>query len=108
MTEQAYDAMQDMTRALGAELQQTFRAAGVDATVVVAGSIFRLFFLKEPPQNYRQAALDCGDRHRWYSFWMLNHGIATRQGGCLSLPMTQEHTSRLLDETRSALREWPF
>ncbi len=108
MTEQAYDAMQNMTRALGAELQRTFRAAGVDATVVVAGSIFRLFFLKEPPQNYRQAALDCGDRHRWYNFWMLNHGIATRLGGCLSLPMTQQHTSRLLDETRNALRKWPF
>ncbi|HCL28516.1 MAG TPA: aspartate aminotransferase family protein [Candidatus Latescibacteria bacterium] len=108
MTEKEYDAMHEMTADLGTELQQTFRDAGVDASVVIAGSIFRLFFLKEPPQNYRQAALDCGDQHRWYNFWMLNHGIATRLGGCLSLPMTEEHTSRLLDETRSALGEWPF
>jgi hypothetical protein len=39
---------------------------------------------------------------------MLNHGIATRQGGAPSLPMTTEHAQQFIDETRNALKEWPF
>jgi glutamate-1-semialdehyde 2,1-aminomutase len=108
MTPEAYARLHDLAHHLGADLGEAFRCAGVEASVVVAGSIFRIFFLEKPPANYRQAALDSTQKHRWFSFWMLNHGIATRQGGCLSLPMTEAHTLQLVDETRSALKEWPF
>jgi glutamate-1-semialdehyde 2,1-aminomutase len=108
MTEPAYAQLGELTRHLGTELEETFRSAGVKACVVVAGSIFRLYFLDQPPANYRQAAADSGEKHRWFSFWMLNHGIATRQGGAPSLPMTTEHAQQFIDETRNALKEWPF
>ncbi len=108
MTPAAYSRLNKAAQQLGPELEETFQAAGIAASVVVAGSIFRIFFLRRPPHNYRQAALDSGARHRWLNFWLLNHGIATRQGGCLSLPMTPEHTTRLVEEIRSAVREWPF
>ena len=108
MTPAAYSRLNKAAQQLGPELEETFQAAGIAASVVVAGSIFRIFFLPRPPHNYRQAALDSGAKHRWLNFWLLNHGIATRQGGCLSLPMTTQHTTRLVEEIRSAVREWPF
>ena len=108
MTEEAYTRLHDLAHRLGADLSEAFHSAGVEASVVTAGSIFRIFFLDRPPGNYREAALDSSQKHRWLSFWLLNHGIATRVGGCLSVPMTEEHTSRLVDETRGALQEWPF
>jgi glutamate-1-semialdehyde 2,1-aminomutase len=108
MTPDAYTRLNDLTSHLGIQLEQTFRSAGVEACVVVAGSIFRIFFLDCPPSNYRQASLDSKDKHRWLNFWMLNHGIATRQGGCPSLPMTQDHADQLIRETQNALKEWPF
>jgi glutamate-1-semialdehyde 2,1-aminomutase len=108
MSEPAYTRLNDMTHLLGKELESVFKSAGVEACVVVAGSIFRLFFLSQPPRNYRQAALDSKEKHRWFNLWMQNRGIATRQGGCLSVPMMQEHLDRLIDETKSALQAWPF
>ena len=108
MNEAAYASLSDATLRLGAELEESFHAADIAASVVVAGSIFRIFFLPRRPDNYRQAALDSGPKHRWFSFWMLNHSIATRQGGCLSLPMTAQHTTRLVEETRRAVAQWPF
>lgn len=108
MTESAYEQLGHFTIKLGAELEKAFRAAGVTASVVVAGSMFRIYFLDQPPTNYRQAAQDAKEKHRWFSFWMLNHGIATRQGGAPSLPMTQEHAEQFITETKNALKEWPF
>ena len=108
MTDDAYSRLNALTGDLGIQLEEVFRAAGVSASVVVAGSIFRIYFLDCPPANYRQAALDSGEKHRWLYFWMLNHGVAIRQGGAPSLPMTETHASQLVDETRRALREWPF
>jgi len=108
MTEPAYRQLNDLTRSLGFELEIAFRTAGVNACVVVAGSIFRIYFLSEPPANYRQAAQDSKEKHRWFQFWMLNHGIATRLGGTSSLPMNAHHSRQLVSETRNALAEWPF
>ena len=108
MTKDAYTQLNEMTENLGSELQMVFDDANVTASVLVAGSIFRIFFLDMLPRNYRQAAQDSKEKHRWLHFWMLNNGIAIRQGGCPSLPMTSEHTTQLVDETRRALKEWPF
>ncbi len=108
MTPEAYTHLEQQTRALGEDLEATFRAAGIQACVVVAGSIFRIYFLPEPPTNYREAAADSKVKHRWLYFWMANHGISIRQGGAPSLPMTSRHTQQLVDETHRALKEWPF
>ncbi len=108
MTESAYAQLNERTKRLGAELEEAFRSGGVEARVVVAGSIFRIYFLAEPPVHYRQAAADSAEKHRWFSFWMLNHGIATRVGGAPSLPMTAKHAQRFIDEAKNALKEWPF
>jgi len=108
MTPDAYERLNGLTSDLGFALEEAFREAGVKASVVVAGSIFRIFFLDRPPDNYRQAALDSSEQHRWLYFWMLNHGISIRQGGAPSLPMTQTHADQLVAETKNALKEWPF
>ena len=108
MTSEAYAKLEGLTADLGAALGQTFRSAGVEACVVVTGSMFRIYFLAEPPTNYRQAAADSKEKHRWLYFWMANHGIAIRQGGAPSLPMTTEHAERLVHETDRALQELPF
>ena len=108
MTSEAYATLEGLTADLGAALRKTFRSAGVEACVVVAGSMFRIYFLAEPPTNYRQAAADSKEKHCWLYFWMANHGIAIRQGGAPSLPMTTEHAERLVHETDRALQEWPF
>jgi len=108
MTESAYTHLNNLANNLGIALEEAFNSAGIQARVVVAGSIFRIFFLERPPGNYRQAALDSSEKHRWLYFWMLNHGIVIRQGGCPSLPMTDSHTGQLVEETRNALKEWPF
>lgn len=108
MTEEAYTRLNALTGDLGVALEAVFREAGIAASVVVAGSIFRIYFLDTPPANYRQAALDAKEKHRWLYFWMLNHGIAIRQGGCPSLPMTSSHVEQLIDETKRAVQEWPY
>ena len=108
MTEPAYAQLSELTKTLGAELEEVFRCAGVEACVVVAGSIFRIYFLPRPPVNYRQAAADSAEKQRWFSFWMMNRGIATRVGGAPSLPMTAEHAQQFIDESKNALKEWPF
>ena len=61
MTSEAYATLEGLTADLGAALGQTFRSAGVEACVVVAGSMFRIYFLAKPPTNYRQAAADSKD-----------------------------------------------
>jgi glutamate-1-semialdehyde 2,1-aminomutase len=108
MTEDAYKRLNALTGDVGIQIEETFRSAGITASVVVAGSIFRIFFLERPPANYRQAALDAKEKHRWLHFWMLNHGIVMRQGGAPSVPMTDAHTTQLVEETQRALKEWPF
>lgn len=108
MTDDAYDALNTYTADLAGAVQAAFDEAGVTATVVVAGSIFRIFFLDRAPRNYREAAVDAKEKHRWLYFWMLNNGIVIRQGGAPSVPMTAEHADRFVDETRRALKEWPF
>lgn len=108
MTPEAYAQLGHLTNALAAQLEDAFRSAGIAASLVVAGSMFRIYFLAEPPTNYRQAATDSKEKHRWFYFWMANHGISIRQGGALSLPMTAQHTEQLIAETRRALEEWPF
>ncbi|HAA75791.1 TPA: aspartate aminotransferase family protein [Candidatus Latescibacteria bacterium] len=108
MTETVYEKLNAFTGDLGIAVEEAFHKAGIEACTVVAGSIFRIYFLDRPPSNYRQAATDSKEKHRWLHLWMLNHGIAIRQGGAPSVPMTEAHANQLIDETSRALEEWPF
>ena len=107
MTGAAYREIHDRTARLGEGLQQVFAGAGVPGSVVTAGSLFQFYFLPEAPRNYREAARDDGARQRWLYFWLMNHGIVTRRGGNVSLPMTDRHAGRLVEEVESALRRLP-
>ena len=107
MTDAAYHEIHDRTARLGEGLRQVFAGAGVPGCVVTAGSLFQLYFLPEAPRNYREAARDDGARQRWLYFWLMNHGIVTRRGGNVSLPMTDRHADRLVEEVESALRHLP-
>ena len=98
MTDAAYGEIHDRTARLGEGLRQVFSDTGVPGCVVTAGSLFQLYFLAEAPRNYREAAQDDGARQRWLYFWLMNHGIVTRRGGNVSLPMTDRHVERLIEE----------
>ena len=107
MTDSAYRSIHQRTSRLGDGLQQVFDAAGVPGCVVTAGSLFQFYFLPQPPRNYREAAQDDAGRQRWLYFRLMNHGIVTRRGGNVSLPMEDRHTERLLEEVGAALRHLP-
>ncbi|MDE0449611.1 MAG: aspartate aminotransferase family protein [Spirochaetaceae bacterium] len=107
MTDAAYGDIHERTARLGDGLRRVFSDAGVPGCVVTAGSLFQLYFLAEAPRNYREAARDDGARQRWLYFRLMNHGIVTRRGGNVSLPMTDRHVDRLVEEVESALRHLP-
>jgi glutamate-1-semialdehyde 2,1-aminomutase len=108
MTQPAYAHIDALARHIGEGLRQAFREANTVFSVVVAGSLFRIYFLETPPRNYREAARDSKEKHRWLYFYLLNRGFATRQGGCTSLPMTLEHANALLQTVREGLKVWPY
>ena len=107
MTDAAYGEIHERTSRLGGGLRRVFSDAGVAGCVVTAGSLFQLYFLADAPRNYREAARDDGARQRWLYFWLMNHGIVTRRGGNVSLPMTDRHVDRLVEEVGNALRHLP-
>ena len=107
MSAAAYRSIHERTSRLGAGLQQVFDAAGVPGCVVTAGSLFQCYFLPQPPRNYRAAAQDDAARQRWLYLRLMNHGIVTRRGGNVSLPMEERHVDRLLEEVGAALRHLP-
>ncbi|MDE0025588.1 MAG: aspartate aminotransferase family protein [Spirochaetaceae bacterium] len=107
MTDAAYGEVHERTSRLGDGLRRVFSDAGVPGCVVTAGSLFQLYFLPEAPRSYREAARDDGARQRWLYFWLMNHGIVTRRGGNVSLPMTDRHVDRLVEEVEKALRHLP-
>jgi len=108
MTPEAYDHIHTLADRITTGLTEVFQKTNIPATIVTAGSLFRIYFLNEPPRNYREAARDNGEKHQWLYFYLLNHGILIRQGGCVSLPMTTEHTDRLVNYVHEGLTQWPY
>ncbi len=108
MTPDAYERINSLTKRIAAGLESAFEAANTPASIVRAGSLFRIYFLDQPPRNYRQAAQDSSEKHLWLYFYLLNHGIIIRQGGCVSLPMTTEHADRLVNYVQEGLHVWPY
>ena len=93
----AYETLKTTTRQIAEGLRTTFAAAGVPATVVAVGSLFRVYFLEELPSNYRQAAADDAAMHGWLFLSLLNRGIYWRNRGIcgISLPTAGDHVDQL-------------
>ncbi|MBT4139856.1 MAG: aminotransferase class III-fold pyridoxal phosphate-dependent enzyme, partial [Candidatus Latescibacteria bacterium] len=108
MTAEAYNHVDTLAQHIAEGLDGVFREADVTATVVVTGSLFRIYFLDTPPRNYREAAQDDKEKHKWLNFYLLNQGIVTRQGGCTSLPMTTEHADTLIKTVGEGVKVWAF
>jgi glutamate-1-semialdehyde 2,1-aminomutase len=103
MTPQAYNNLESKTQKLGADLQNTFNAAGVIAQVTTIGSLFRIHFLPEKPLNYRQAALNDATMARWFYLALLERGMHWADHGNVSLPTTNEDIAAFIGAVQDAL-----
>ena len=103
MTPAAYSRLESRTLKLGADLQNTFNAAGIVAQVTTIGSLFRIHFLPEKPLNYRQAALNDTTMARWFYFALLERGIHWADHGNVSLPTTDEDIATFVGAVQDAL-----
>ena len=104
LTEPAYEQMGDMAQRAANGLEVAFATAGIPARVLVAGSMFRIYFLEELPHNFRQASRDDAQMHRWLFFALLNRGIYTRVGGNASLMTQEQHVDELVGTVRACLQ----
>ena len=101
LTDSAYGQMRCMAERAATGLEAAFATAGIAARVLVAGSMFRIYFLKELPCNFRQASRDDAQLQRWLFFALLNRGIYTRVGGNASLVTQEQHVDQLVETVRS-------
>ena len=104
LTPEAYEQMEGLARRAAEGLEAAFGEAGVAVQVVVAGSIFRLYFLEQPPRNFREAAQDDAQMHRWLFFALLNRGLYTRTGGNISLATETHHIDALVQGVREVVQ----
>ncbi len=105
MTPSAYEGIADLAQAAASGLERAFAELGLAACVAVAGSLFRIYFLENPPRNYREAAADDTQLQRWLHLRLLNRGIYWRMGGSISLPLEGGHVDRLIETVRDSLAE---
>ena len=104
LTPEAYKRLASLTQRLATGLERVFQDAGLQARITTAGSLFRVHFLPERPRNYREAARDNQQLHRWLFFALLNRGIYWKLGGNVSLPMEDRHVDQLISAVDDALR----
>ena len=104
LTPEAYEQTEELARRAAEGLQAAFGEVGIAVQVVVAGSIFRLYFLEQPPLNFREAARDDAQMHRWLFFALLNRGIYTRTGGNISLATETHHIDALVQGVREVVQ----
>ena len=104
LTPEAYEQMEGLARRAAEGLQTEFSEVGIAVQVVVAGSIFRLYFLEQPPRNFREAAQDDAQMHRWLFFALLNRGLYTRTGGNVSLVTETHHIDALVQGVREVVQ----
>ena len=104
LTAEAYAQMGRLAEKAAEGLRAAFSVAGIAAQFVVAGSMFRIFFLDRAPRNFREAANDDGQLQRWLFFALLNRGIYTRVGGNVSLVTEEGHVDTLVQEVREVLK----
>lgn len=107
MTPDAYGHIETLTGRIAEGLRRAFEETGTTGCVVNVGSLFRIFFLDKPPRNYREAAEEDKQRHRWLYFYLLNNGIISRQGGCVPVPLNEMLADHFVDTVKTGLREMP-
>ena len=106
LTEEAYGQMAALAQQAAEGLEGAFAEVGVEVRVVVAGAMFRIYFLDRLPRNFREAAQDDAQMQRWLFFALLNRGIYTRVGGNVSLVMGEDHVAALVQGVREVLQGW--
>ena len=104
LTGPAYEQMRGMAQRAATGLEAAFATAGIASRVLVAGSMFRIYFLEELPRNFRQASRDDAQLQRWLFFALLNRGIYTRVGGNASLMTQEQHVDELVGTVRACLQ----
>ena len=104
LTGPAYEQMRGMAQRAATGLEAAFATAGIAARVLVAGSMFRIYFLEELPRNFRQASRDDAQLQRWLFFALLNRGIYTRVGGNASLVTQEQHVDELVATVGACLQ----
>ncbi len=107
MTPDAYRHIETLNNRISDGLRKAFDQSNVKGCVVNVGSLFRIYFTEKPPTNYREAAKDNKSRHRWLYFYLLNHGIVSRQGGCVPVPLTESQADTLVDTVAAGFDEMP-
>ncbi|MEE2658855.1 MAG: aspartate aminotransferase family protein [Candidatus Latescibacterota bacterium] len=107
LTPEVYDKLKARTKRLSQGLEGVFYEAGLAARVCAIGSLFRIYFLEEIPQDFRGAMQDDFAMHRWLFLSLLNRDIYWRNGGinALSVPTTDAEIDRLVSTVRMILTE---
>ena len=106
MSEERYLKIGKLGRQLEAELNSIFLESSIDAVCTSIGSLFKIHFLKERPENYREATQDDSLMHQWLFFWLMAEGIHLSQGGSISTPMNDNHIDQLVDSVRRGLKQF--
>ena len=106
MSEERYLKIGKLARQLEAELNSIFLESSIDAVCTSIGSLFKIHFLKERPENYREATQDDSLMHQWLFFWLMAEGIHLSQGGSISTPMNDNHIDQLVDSVRRGLKQF--
>ena len=105
LTPAVYAQLEERTKRLASELDAVFEEAGIQAQVVTAGSLFRVFFMSSPPRNYRDTARDNPLMTKYLQRWLLNHGIMWSTSGNVSVPLEDGHVDQFVGAVAEALGE---
>jgi glutamate-1-semialdehyde 2,1-aminomutase len=104
LTPAVYDRMAAFGAQVAGEISTLFQELGIPGSTAATGSLFRVYFREEPPQDYRDTLRDDKAMHRAMTLWLLNQGIHWHQGGYIASITEPGHLDRLVSEFRSGLQ----
>ena len=107
LTPEAFVHINALGERLRQGLERLFAAEKVEASAVVLGSLFSIYFTAEPPMTYRDlAAVDNSWAHPVFlSLLEQGYFLSHNLGMCaLSTPMEEEHVDGLVDAFANAIR----
>ena len=108
LTPGVYEYLNGLGSRLESGLRQRFSDQGVDARVVVTGSVFSVHFTQGPLANYRDMARTDKDLAHRVFLSLLNQGYFLSQGltmCALSAPMNEGHIDGLVEAMGKAVEE---
>jgi glutamate-1-semialdehyde 2,1-aminomutase len=107
LDDDAYAALDRLTRALAEGIEGVAREAGVAASVAWTTGLLTLFFAECAPRNYEEARACDLEAHAAFCRGMLDEGIylppSQFEAWFPSLAHADEHVERTLDAARAVL-----